>query len=174
MAALLDPYRISVRTIAYGRIRGVSDRSGEADRVAQDVMVRLISALDKGVPFSVPFHVVVAANLRFALKDLWRDRGSEEARARDPSELPDLAGVADDTSSAVEQARLFEPYLIGLTERERTLIIERIFLDMTSEQSAAKHGMTRNAVYQANHQTLKKLRANLPQRDVRKRGKGAA
>ena len=174
MADLLDPYWNSVRTIAYGRLEGVSDRAGEAERVAQDVMVRLVAALNKRLRFSVPFHVVVARNRDYAMKDLWRDRFGEEASAHDPSDLPKLAGAAEDSSSAVEQARAFAPYLTGLTERERELITERIFLDMTPEQSARKHGMKRNAAYQAYHQALKKLRANRPRPDVRNRGEGAA
>lgn len=138
MADLLDPYRQSVRTIAYGRLEGVADRAGEATRVAQDVMVRLLAALNKRLHFSVPFHVVVAANLRYAIADFWRENHGEKATAHDPSELPDLAGAVEDPSSAVQQARVFDPYLIGLTERERALIVERIFLDMSPDQSAGK------------------------------------
>ena len=174
MADLLDPYRNSVRTIAYGRLEGVSDRAGEAERVAQDVMVRLLVALKKRLHFRVPFHVVVAVNREYAIKDFWRDRIGEKANPHDPSELPDFAGVAEEPSSVVDQARAFEPYLAGLTERERTLVVERIFLDMSPEQSATEHGMKRNAVYQTYHQALKKLRANRPRPDVRDRGEGAA
>jgi RNA polymerase sigma factor (sigma-70 family) len=174
LADLLDPYRLVTRNIAYGRLEGVPNRADEATRVTQDVMVRVIAALNKQVDFPMPFHIVVAVNREYALKDFWREYLGEKATAHDPVELPDLAGVGPSDPNAFEQARIFEPYLAGLTTLERDLVIERIFLDMTPQQSANQRGMNRNAVDQAYHRAVKKLRANRPQPDVREQGKGAA
>src|SRR5262249_19793295 len=149
MADLLHPYLEVTRNIAYGRLEGVPDRTEQASCLAQDVMVRLIAALNKRLNFGSPFHVVVAVNREYALKDFWRDYLGEAAKAQDPVDLADLAGAAPDHPSEVDQARAFEPYLVGLSKRERDLVVERLFLDMTPQQSADKHGMKRNAVDQA-------------------------
>ena len=174
LADLLDPYRQVTRSIAYGRLEGVPNRADEATRVAQDVMVRVIAALNKHLDFPMPFHIVVGVNREFALKDFWREYLGEKATARDPIELPDLAGAVQPDPNVFEQARIFEPYLAGLTSLERDLVVERIFLDMTPQQSADKRGMKRNAVDQAYHRAGKKLRANRPSPDVREQGEGAA
>ncbi len=174
MADLLDPYRQVTRNIAYGRLEGVPNRAEEATRIAQDVMARVIAALNKRLHFPMPFHVVVAANREYALKDFWREFLGEEATTHDPNDLPDLAGAGQPGPNAFEQARVFEAYLEGLTQLERDLVIERIFLDMTPQQSADKRGRKRNAVDQAYHRAVKKLRANRPRTGVRDQGEGAA
>jgi DNA-directed RNA polymerase specialized sigma24 family protein len=174
LADLVDPYRQVTRNIAYGRLEGVPNRSEEATRIAQDVMVRVVAALNKRLNFPMPFHVVVAANREFALKDFWEEYLGEQARPYEPTELVDLAGAAEPGPTDFEQARVFEPYLEGLTTLERELVIERIFLDMTPQQSADKRGMKRNAVDQAYHRAVKKLRANRPRPDVRDQDEGAA
>jgi DNA-directed RNA polymerase specialized sigma24 family protein len=137
-------------------------------------MARVIAALNKRLDFPMPFHVVVAANREYALKDFWREFLAEKATTHDPTDLPDLAGAGQPDPNAFEQARVFEPYLNGLTELERDLVIERIFLDMSPQQSADKRGIKRNAVDQAYHRAVKKLRANRPRPDIRDQGEGAA
>ena len=122
----------------------------------------------------MPFHVVVAANREYALKDFWGEYLGEKANAHDPVDLPGLAGGVEADPTTFEQARVFERYLSGLTELERDLVIERIFLDMTPQQSADKHGKKRNAVDQTYHRAVKKLRANRPRPDVRDQREGAA
>lgn len=67
----------------------------------------------------------------------------------------------------LDQARAFAPYLEGLTTRERELVTERLFLDMTPQQSAEKHGAKRNAIDQTYHRASAKLRANRPRPDIR-------
>lgn len=173
LADLLDPYRQVTRNIAYGRLGGVPNRADEASRITQEVMVRVVSALSKRLEFSVPFHVVVGANREYALKDFWTEYRGNPSRPYEADDLVNLAGAVEQTTE-FELARGFAPYLEGLTALERELVTERIFLDMSPQQSADSRGMKRNAVDQAYHRALKKLRANRPQPDVRNQDQGAA
>jgi DNA-directed RNA polymerase specialized sigma24 family protein len=174
LADLVHPYHQVTRNSAYGRLEGVPNRSEEATRIAQDVMVRVVAALNKRLDFSMPFHVVVGANREFALKDFWKEYLGEPARPHEPTELVDLVGAAEPGPTDFEQAHALEPYLGGLTDLERELVIERIFLDMKPQQSADKRAMKRNAVDQAYHRAGKKLRAHRPQPDVRESDEGVA
>jgi RNA polymerase sigma-70 factor (ECF subfamily) len=174
LAQLLEPYWEQTRTIAYGRLAGVPDRGSNASRITQDVMERVLKALKKSLDFDGPFFALVARNREWAIIDFWRDQYGEEAVAHDPRRLPEHASAGMPQSSLVEQAHEFEPYLAGLTQRERELVIERILLDMSPEQIAEKHGMSRQAVDTAYHRALEKLRKNRPRPDVRKEDEGAA
>ncbi len=174
LARLLDPYWGWGRSIAYGKIKGVPNRHSDAEEIAQELIRRLVKALENKLEFAQPFHVVAAKNLGWAIKDYWRRKYGEEAFAMDPQEMPDDLGASAGTPSVADQANTFGPYLNGLSERERELVIERIFLDMTPEEIASRHGMSRGAVDTALHRSLKKLRASPQQDDVRNRGESTA
>ncbi|HUY58504.1 MAG TPA: sigma-70 family RNA polymerase sigma factor [Solirubrobacteraceae bacterium] len=172
LARLLEPYWGWARSIAYAKIRGVPGRQAEADEIAQELVGRLVKALNKKLEFDAPFHIVAAKNLTWAINDYWRRRAREKAHPLDPAEMPedrDTDGVVEEATSATEQARAFDAYLDGLSQRERELVTERIFLDMTPVQIAARHGMSRAAVDTALHRALAKIRHSGKLDDVRKR-----
>ncbi len=173
LTRLLAPYAQWGHSIAYAKINGVPNRSADADEIAQELMSRLVKLLNEKLDFEMPFHVVAAKNLEWAILDYWRARGSEAAFPVDPGTIADGMGTDDEVItptadeaviSASAQALAFGPYLEGLSERERELVIERIFLDMTPAQIAARHSMSRGAVDTAMHRVLNKLRQS-PQLD---------
>jgi RNA polymerase sigma factor (sigma-70 family) len=183
LARLLAPYAQWGQSIAYAKINGVPNRSADADEIAQELMSRLVKMLNEKLDFERPFHVVAAKNLEWAILDYWRASGSEAAFPLDPNTIADGIGTDDEVItpttdeaaiSASDQAQAFGPYLDGLSERDRELVIERIFLDMTPAQIAARHGMSRGAADTAMHRVLNKLRQS-PQLDgVRSRRESTA
>ena len=171
LARLLEPYWGWARSIAYAKIRGVPNRQAAADEIAQELVGRLVKALNKKLEFDAPFHLVAAKNLTWAINDYWRRRAREKAYPLDPAEMPgdrDTHGVVEETTSTTEQARGFDAYLDGLSLRDRELVTERIFLDMTPVQIASRHGMSRAAVDTALHRALAKIRQSGKLDDVRK------
>jgi len=172
LARLLEPYWGWARSIAYAKIHGVPNRQADADEIAQELIGRLVKALNTKLEFDAPFHIVTAKNLTWTIADYWRRRGREEAHPLGPAEMPedpDTHEEVEETASTTEQARAFGAYLEGLSERERELVTERIFLDMTPAQIAARHGMSRPAVDTALHRALAKIRRSGKLDDVRKR-----
>ncbi len=178
LARLLAPYSLWGRSIAYAKINGVPNRSADADEIAQELMSRLVKALNAKLDFEMPFHVVAAKNLVWAIRDYWRGSDAEKAFPLDPHNIAADEAIAPTTDEAVisptDQARAFGPYLDGLSERDRELVIERIFLDMTPGQIASRHGMSRGAVDTAMHRLLHRLRESPQLDDVRNRRESTA
>ncbi len=183
LAGLLAPYAQWGHSIAYAKINGVPNRSADADEIAQELMSRLVKALNKTLDFESPFYVVAAKNLEWAILDYWRASVSEEAFPLDPSKIVDdvdtngevmVPATDEAVISVTGQAQAFGPYLDGLSERDRELVIERIFLDMTPMQIAARHGMSRGAVDTAMHRLLNRLRQSPQLDDVRSRQESTA
>lgn len=177
LARLLAPYWVWGRSIAYAKINGVPNRAADAEEIAQELMRRLVKALNAKLDFQTAFHVVAAKNLEWAVRDYWRGRGNEKAFPLDPHAIAEDEAIAPTTEDAAiaitDQGRVFGPYLNGLSARDRELVIERIFLDMTPAQIAARHGMSRGALDTAMHRVLSRLRQSPQLEDVRKRRKAA-
>ncbi|HWX95357.1 MAG TPA: sigma-70 family RNA polymerase sigma factor [Solirubrobacteraceae bacterium] len=173
LARLLAPYWLWGRSIAYAKINGVPNRAADAEEIAQELMRRLVKALNAKLDFQTAFHVVAAKNLGWAIRDYWRARGSEKAFPLDPHTIAEdeaIAPTSEDAAIAIpDQARAFGPYLDGLSARDRELVIERIFLDITPAQIANRHGMSRGALDTAMHRLLSRLRQSPQLEDVRKR-----
>lgn len=174
MGQLLGPYWDWARLVAYAKLDQIPNRDADARDVAQSLIERLVKTLNKKLTFTGPFHVVATMNLKWAIDDYWRDRYGEQAVPHDPGELPDDRDTDARPESAWQQAVAFEPYLAALNERERELVIERIFLDMTPTQIATRHDMSREAVDTAVHRAFKKLRGSTALDTVRKRYEGTA
>lgn len=158
MAELLAPYWKWTRSIAYARLRGVSNRSAGADEIAQEVMIRMVKTLSGKTNFNGPFQAVVAENLRWAVNDFWRQQKAELASPSDPAEIPEP--WAEDRPSDRWEADAFDSYLIGLSERDQALLKNRILGDMSVAEIASHHRISEPAVHTALHRGLRKIREN--------------
>lgn len=170
LGKLLAPYREWGRSIAFAKLSGVGDRAGKAEVIAQDLMVRLVHALNRTTEFRQPFDVVARVNLDWAIKDHWRARKRDLSGAVDPA---DLEGIEDEGQSLAEQAHDFAPWLAGLPDRDRALLCERIFFGLSPETVAERHGLTPNAVNVALSRALARVRKNQPPPDVSDPAQGA-
>jgi RNA polymerase sigma factor (sigma-70 family) len=170
MGTLLDPYWSHCRTIARGRIGGVPNPLSDSEDIAQEVMRRVAIALAKKTDFDSPFHVVVNANLAWAVGDYWRKDARQQAVPADPVDLP--GHLVEDGPSKFAEGEDFDRHLTGLSDRDQELMRERILADMSPAEIAAARGMTEGAVNTSLHRAFQKLRDNL-RTDVRNSTGGA-
>jgi RNA polymerase sigma-70 factor (ECF subfamily) len=144
--------------VRYVRARiGTADRSGlSADDVAQEVCLAAITALprykDQGRPF-LAFVYGIAAH---------RAAGRNRADATDtlpdrPSSAAGPEQLAIDSESAARMDRL----LATLPEKQREIIILRVVVGMSAEETAEAVGSTPGAVRVAQHRALAKLKSEI-------------
>jgi RNA polymerase sigma factor (sigma-70 family) len=169
---LIAPYGDWARAIAYGKIGAADDPAADAEEIAQDLLRRLAQLLKRKLEFDSSFRVVAFMNLRYAIKDYWRRSARTQSTPVAPEEMP-VVVAPPEAPAAEEMSSALEPYLEGLSERERTLARERFVLDLSPTEIAERHGMKRGTLDVAMHRIFKKMRENGPL-GVRNRDRGAA
>ena len=150
--------------LRYVRARiGSAERSGlSADDVAQEVCLAAITALpryrDQGRPF-LAFVYGIAAH---KVADAYRAMGRNQADATDT--LPERASsdrgpeqLAMDSEASARMERL----LALLPEKQREIVILRVVVGMSAEETAEAVGSTAGAVRVAQHRALTRLKAEL-------------
>ncbi|HEU5106751.1 MAG TPA: sigma-70 family RNA polymerase sigma factor [Solirubrobacterales bacterium] len=168
---LIAPYGDWGRAVAYGKIGGADDPAADAEEIAQDLLRRLAQLLKRKLEFDSSFRVVAFMNLRYAIKDYWRRSARTQSTPVAPEEMP-VVVAPPEAPAAEEMSNALEPYLEGLSERERTLARERFVLDLSPSEIAERHGMKRGTLDVAMHRIFKKMRENGPL-GVRNRDRGA-
>ncbi|MEU0532616.1 sigma-70 family RNA polymerase sigma factor [Amycolatopsis tolypomycina] len=167
VAALLRTLRPMVFRYCLGRLRTWQDGSSDAEDCAQDVLLAIVRALpdyrlapDGFVPFvfGIAAHKVSDFHRRRA-----RDRTSPVAEP--PTGRAGGAGGADPTGEEVERSAALDwssGLLDTLPPRQREILVLRIILGMTAEETAAAVGLgSAGAVRVAQHRALTTLRRSL-------------
>ncbi|MEW2481412.1 RNA polymerase subunit sigma [Mycolicibacterium peregrinum] len=147
--------------VRYVRARvGATERSGlSADDVAQEVCLAAITALprykDQGRPFLAFVYGIAAHKVADAHRAAARNRA--EPTEVVPERFSLDAGpeqTALDTESSERMARL----LSVLPEKQREILILRIVVGMSAEETAEAVGSTAGAVRVAQHRALARLK----------------
>ncbi len=170
ISRLIEPYLSWGRWIAYGKIGGADDPAADADEIAGDLLRRLARLLEAKLEFDTPFRVVASVNLNYAIKDYRRRLARDESTPVDPAELSEVDAPPEAPGTG-EMSDALQPYLAGLSERERELAHDRLVLDLSPSEIGERHSMKRGAVDTAMHRIIKKMRKNAPA-DVRNRDFG--
>lgn len=170
ISRLIEPYWSWGRSIAYGKVGGADDPAADAEEVAGDLLRRLARLLERKLEFDTSFRTVASVNLNYAIKDYRRRSARIESTPVDPVELSEV-DAPPEAPGAEEMTDALQPYLDGLSERERELAHDRLVLDLSPSEIGERHGMKRGAVDTAMHRILKKMRKNAPA-DVRNRDFG--
>jgi RNA polymerase sigma factor (sigma-70 family) len=161
ISRLLEPYWSWAYSVAYGRIGGADDPKADAEEIAVDLLRRLARMLERKLEFDTSFRVVAYTNLSYAIKDYWRRSARNESTPVDPVDLSEV-GAPRGAPGPEEMSDALQPYLDGLSERERTLAHDRLVLDLSPNEIGERHGMKRGAVDTAMHRIFKKMRKNAP------------
>ena len=159
ISRLLEPYWSWAYSIAYGRIGGADDPKADAEEIAGDLLRRLARLLERKLAFDTSFRVVAYMNLSYAIKDYWRRSARNESTPVDPLDLSEVSAPRG-APGAEEMSDALEPYLDGLSDRERELAHDRLVLDLSPSEIGQRHGMKRGAVDTAMHRIFKKMRKN--------------
>jgi len=150
--------------VRYCRARvGASHRGyASADDVVQEVCLAVITALpryrDQGRPFLAFVYGIASHKVADAHRSVARNRAEPVA------EVPDTATASDgpeqralDSEASSRMAALLDT----LPERQREILVLRLVVGMTAEETAAAVGGTAGAVRVAQHRGLARLKETL-------------
>jgi RNA polymerase sigma-70 factor, ECF subfamily len=150
--------------VRYCRARiGNTERSGlSADDIAQEVCLAAITALpryrDQGRPFLAFVYGIAAHKVADAHRAAARNKS-------DPTDVvPERYSLdAGPEQSAIESesSRRMNQLLAILPEKQREIIILRVVVGMSAEETAEAVGSTAGAVRVAQHRALARLKAEI-------------
>jgi RNA polymerase sigma-70 factor (ECF subfamily) len=155
--------------VRYCRARlGRMDRSAvSADDVAQEVCLAVLTALPgyrvQGRPFlafvyGIASHKVIDAH-----------RAATRNRAEPVADVPDAIEVADGPEQRALRIELtgeMAQLLDQLPEKQREILLLRVVVGFSAEETAAAVGSTPGAVRVAQHRALARLRKSMPEEEV--------
>jgi RNA polymerase sigma-70 factor (ECF subfamily) len=130
-----------------------------ADDVAQEVCLAVLTALptyrDRGKPFLAFVYGIAAHKVADSRRSAARNRS-------DPTdEVPDAPALTDGPEQRAIQAELGEKMarlLTILPEKQREIVVLRVVVGLSAEETAATVGSTAGAVRVAQHRALGRLR----------------
>jgi RNA polymerase sigma factor (sigma-70 family) len=166
---LLDAYRPVVRRRAAWRLRRSGARAEDLEDVVAATIERLLIALARQRDHEalIPFTAVVILNTDWATADLRRARTHDlDIELLAPAEMPDEPGVQE--PALVEQAAAIEALLEGLSERQRSIVLERTLVELRFGEIAARHGMSLERAEKIARRALAQLRGEAVERASRK------
>jgi len=155
--------------VRYCRARlGRMDRSSvSADDVAQEVCLAVLTALPgyrvQGRPFlafvyGIASHKVIDAH-----------RAASRNKSEPVADLPDSVEVADgpeQRAMRVETSGEMGRLLDTLPEKQREILVLRVVVGLSAEETAEAVGSTPGAVRVAQHRALARLRKSMPEEEV--------
>jgi RNA polymerase sigma-70 factor (ECF subfamily) len=129
-----------------------------ADDVAQEVCIAVLSALpryrDEGKPFEAFVYRIAAHKVADAQRSVYRS-------AQPQAELPDTIDISDGPemlAMRADDAREARSLLEHLPETLRELVVLRVAVGMSAEETGRALGMSAGAVRVAQHRAVAKLR----------------
>jgi RNA polymerase sigma-70 factor (ECF subfamily) len=142
-----------------GRLGRQETVIGSADDVAQEVCLAVVSALPhytiKGLSFRAFVYGIAAHKVTDAFRAIGRNRSEPMA------ELPDTQLILDGPEQRVLAAELVERLgglLHCLTPRQRDVLVLRVAVGLSAEETAKAVGSTPGAVRVTQHRALNRLR----------------
>jgi len=157
--------------VRYCRARvGVAERGfGSADDVAQEICLAVVSALprykDQGKPFMAFVYGIAAHKVADAHRSSARNKSDPSADI--PDEISTARGSdapyldPEQTYMDSESRARVERLLAELPAKQREIVVLRLIVGMSAEETAAAVGSTAGAVRVAQHRALAKLRNSL-------------
>ena len=159
LALVLENIRPMVVRYCRGRVGAAERGHLSADDVAQEVCLAVVTALpryqDQGRP-SMAFVYGIAAH-----KVADAHRSSARNKSEPVSEVPDVIALDDGPEQRAldsESSRQMHELLGTLPEKHREILILRLVVGMSAEETAVAVGSTAGAVRVAQHRAIAKLK----------------
>ncbi|GAB3942295.1 sigma-70 family RNA polymerase sigma factor [Corynebacterium tapiri] len=150
------------KVLRYARARIGGGKSPTPEDVAQDVCLAVNNALptyaDQGKPFMAFVYGVAFNKVADAHRTLARDRLIPQ------EEMPDEVDVRhnpEETALTLDGSNRVRALLDCLNDKARDILILRIFVGLSAEETAEIVGSTPGAVRVAQHRALATLRKNI-------------
>jgi RNA polymerase sigma-70 factor (ECF subfamily) len=164
LIALIRPMVVRYCRARLGRV----DRSSvSADDVAQEVCLAVLTALPgyrvQGRPFlafvyGIASHKVIDAH-----------RAATRNRSEPVADIPDAVESADGPEQRalrIELSSEMGKLLDTLPEKQREILVLRVVVGLSAEETAEAVGSTPGAVRVAQHRALARLRKSMPEEEV--------
>ena len=157
--------RVRPLVVRYCRARvGRQERSfASADDVAQEVCLAVLTALpgyrDQGRPFLAFVYGIAAHKVADAHRAAARNRSEPVAEVPDE---PDEEAGPEQRAMRGELSDQMAKLLQVLPAKQREIVVLRVVVGLSAEETAEAVGSTPGAVRVAQHRALSRLRAALP------------
>jgi len=162
LARVLEIVRPLVVRYCRSRV-GAGERGHlSADDVAQEVCMAVMTALPRYQDQGRPFMAFVYGIAAHKVADAHRNAGRNKADAM--AEVPDVVSNDDGPEQRVldyEARSEMKALLSTLSEKHREILILRLVMGLSAEETAVATGSTAGAVRVAQHRALGKLKARL-------------
>ncbi|HEY9312781.1 sigma-70 family RNA polymerase sigma factor [Williamsia sp.] len=162
LSDVLESVRPMVVRYCRARVGGGERHSHSADDVAQEVCMAVMTALPRYQDQGRPFMAFVYGIAAHKVADAHRSAGRNKSEPVE--ELPEQL----DTGSGPEQraidsdaGRRMNQLLTKLPEKQREVLVLRVVVGLSAEETAAAIGSTAGAVRVAQHRALAKLKKEL-------------
>jgi RNA polymerase sigma-70 factor, ECF subfamily len=156
LLALIHPL---VLKYCRGRLGRQESLMGSADDVAQDICMAVVSALPNYQLRGLSFRAFVYGIAAHKVADAFRAMGRN--RAEPVADLPDAPVLADDPEHRLlvaERAARVGALLAHLTPRQREVLVLRLAVGLSAEETAQAIRSTPGAVRVTQHRALGRLR----------------
>jgi RNA polymerase sigma-70 factor (ECF subfamily) len=156
--------------VRYCRARvGRQERTfASADDVAQEVCLAVLAALpgyrDQGRPFLAFVYGIAAHKVADAHRAAARNRAEPVAEV--PDGQADTAAGPEQRAMQAELSERMSSLMSILPEKQREILVLRVVVGLSAEETAAAVGSTPGAVRVAQHRALARLRKSLSAEEV--------
>ncbi|WP_380167211.1 RNA polymerase sigma factor ShbA [Jannaschia sp. R86511] len=160
---LITGVRQRVHRYCRARLRGYPGADQAADDVAQEVCVAVLTALPTYTDTGRPFEAFVFRVAGYKVADAQR---ALLGREQPTDELPDgpshaLADSPEQTAVVLSEADRVTRLMERLPGQQREVLVLRVAVGMSTEETAAALGTTTGSVRVIQHRALTRLRAML-------------
>lgn len=162
LADVLESIRPPVVRYCRARVGAGERHTLSADDVAQEVCMAVMTALpryrDQGRPFMAFVYGIAAHKVADA------HRGAARVKADPVEELPEAMSVdngPEQLALDADASRRMAELLELLPEKQREVLVLRLVVGMSAEETAEAVGSTAGAVRVAQHRALNKLKTEL-------------
>ncbi|MCP2174388.1 sigma-70 family RNA polymerase sigma factor [Williamsia maris] len=162
LSDVLESVRPLVVRYCRARVGAGERHSLSADDVAQEVCMAVMTALprysDQGRPFMAFVYGIAAHKVADA------HRGAARVKADPVETIPEAMDVDDGPEQMAlnaDASRRMSELLDRLPEKQREVLVMRLVMGMSAEETAEAVGSTAGAVRVAQHRALNKLKSEM-------------
>ena len=158
---------IHPRVLRYARARIGGGRTPTPEDVAQEICLAVATSIDRytdtGKPFMAYVYGIAFNKVTDAHRSLARDKLSP---VEDVPDTEVAATTPEDAALVAAGSNAARALLDSLNEKARDIVILRVFVGLSAEETAEVVGSTPGAVRVAQHRALAKLRKQLEGRQA--------